>query len=111
VSTSNEASHYPIFSIPTGVFLYSSFTAISWYMSIWFEFFLKLDAFINTYFAICTHFHLYDLPLANQFFPVALILECSDWCVPKQHSISHCSHSFVVKFGVHGVTHFASIKS
>jgi len=48
-----------------------------------YEFLLKLDAQINTYFSIFTHFHLYDLlPLANQFFPVALIPESSWLCQP-----------------------------
>jgi hypothetical protein len=46
-----------------------------------YEFLLKLDAQINTYFSICKHFHLYDLlPLANQFFPVALIPESPFMC-------------------------------
>jgi hypothetical protein len=43
-----------------------------------YDFLLKPDAQINTYFSVFTHFHLYDLlPLANQFFPVALIPESS----------------------------------
>lgn len=46
-----------------------------------YEFLLKLDAQINTYFSIITHFHVYDFfPLANQFFPVALIPESSWLC-------------------------------
>jgi len=36
MSTSYEAAYYPVFSTPAGVFLYSSYSVISWYMSIWF---------------------------------------------------------------------------
>jgi hypothetical protein len=46
-----------------------------------YEFLLKLDAQINTYFSICTHFHLCELlPHANQIFPVAVIPESPCMC-------------------------------
>lgn len=92
-----EAAHYPTFSIPTCAFLYSSYSVISWYMSIqftsfclnWMHKLIPIFQFAQiftymTFFLLQTNF--------SQWLLFLNLLACADQHVLKQHSTSACSH-------------------